>query len=90
MRPLGAIDYLKTLKTRVKEARITKPFQLTGLEIAMILKDLPHKSLYMKYAKEYPGEKLLALAKDIMERRGIANPAAYFMTVVSALKKERK
>lgn len=82
MRNLATNDYLDKLRTRAKQARVTQQFQLIGLEIATALKDLTHKALYIKYAKEFGSEKMLALAKDVAGRRDIKNPAAYFMKVV--------
>lgn len=72
-------SYLDEIKKRTKESKVYKEFQLTGLEIADILSDREHKSLYIKLAKTNPKQKLMALAKDISERRGIKNKGAYFM-----------
>ncbi len=81
-------QYINELKKRSAKARVTQQFQFIGLEIAMVLKDLPHKALYIKYAKEYNPEKLLALAKDVASRRDVKNPGAYFMRMVSEMKKQ--
>jgi hypothetical protein len=83
-------DYLGTLKDRASKARITQQFQLLGLEIATTLRDLSHKALYIKYAKELGADKMLALAKDIAQRRDVANRGAYFMRVVQSMKAEAK
>ncbi len=80
---LNKSGYLKTLQERAAKRNITQEFQLIGLEIAVVLHDLEHKSIYIKYAKAYGSDKMLALAKDIASRRGVENPAGYFMTVVS-------
>ena len=53
-----------------------------------MLSDIPHKSLYIKLAKEYDGQALLRLAKDVVERRDVKNPAAYFMTLLKDLPKK--
>ena len=53
--------------------------QLFGLEIAQILNDEEHKSLYIKLAKERGAEELLGLAKSIADRKSIKNKGAYFM-----------
>lgn len=71
--------YLKELKRRARESRVYKKYQLTGLEIAQILEDEKHKSLYIKLAKENDSRKLLELAKNIAERKNVRNKGAYFM-----------
>ena len=74
-----AKDYLKKLKKRSRESYIYHKYQLEGLEIADILGDRKHKSLYIKLAKEFGGEKLLQIAKDIQENKNIKKKGAYFM-----------
>ncbi len=76
-------DYLKILKKRSRESRVYKKYQLFGLEIAEILGDERHKSLYIKMAKEGGGENLLRLAKEIREKDSVRNKGAYFMKIVS-------
>ncbi|MDO8504297.1 MAG: hypothetical protein Q7S36_00390 [Candidatus Liptonbacteria bacterium] len=78
-----AIDasYLDELKKRRNESKVYKEFQLTGLTVAEILGDQSHKSLYIKLAKSAEKGKLLALAKDVSERKNIKNKGAYFMKV---------
>jgi len=88
MERLNSDQYLTRLKKRATDKRITNSFQLIGMEIGTILKDLRHRSLYMKYAKELNPEKLLALAKSVMEKRGVKNPGAYFMRLVQTMRKE--
>jgi len=41
------IDYLEKLKNRAKKSKVYTSYQLIGLEIARILKDEKHKSLYI-------------------------------------------
>lgn len=82
--------YLKELARRKKESHIYKKHQLLGLLIAETLRDEKHKSLYIKLARERSGERLLALAKGIAERRGIKNRGAYFMTLLKELRKNGK
>jgi hypothetical protein len=72
-------DYLKELKKRSKESHVYHKYQLEGLEIADILRDRKHKSLYIKLAKELGGEKILKFAKTIAEDKKIKNKGAYFM-----------
>ncbi len=74
--------YLTELKKRGKESRVYRRYQLDGLEIAQILKDETHKSLYIKLAKERGGQKLRELAKMIAENKNVKNKGAYFMTII--------
>lgn len=74
-------DYLDVIRERTKKVRVHKKFQFTGLAIAQLLNDEKHKSLYIKLAKKYNEQKLITLAKNISERKGIKNKGAYFMRV---------
>ena len=56
--------YIAELGRRAKESHIYRNYQLTGLEIADILGDRPHKALYIKMAKDGNPRRLLAIAKD--------------------------
>jgi len=87
-----ARKYIEELKRRKKQSRVTREWQLTGLEMAAYLEDESHKSLYIKLAKEAKNpERLLALARDIGERRRIKRKGAYFMRVwEKETKKEKK
>lgn len=58
-----------------------KRYQLVGLEVAAILGDPEHKSLYMKLAKKHGENKILQIAKEVAERGGVKNKGGYFMTV---------
>ena len=75
-------DYLKTIKERTKKSHVYKKYQFTGLLIAELLNDEKHKSLYIKLAKKHPGDHLLAIAKDVAERKNIENKGGYFMKVL--------
>lgn len=79
-------DYLKTIKDRGKESHVYKKFQLIGLEIAKLLNDEKHKSLYIKLAKQYDAENLLAIAKDVSQRKKIENKGGYFMRIIQELR----
>jgi len=76
--------YLKELRRRGTESKVYKKHQLFGLEIARILKDERHKSLYIKLAKSNNAEKLLRLAKEISEKKSVRNMGAYFMVALKA------
>lgn len=77
-------DYLGKLKQRARESRVSHKFQLEGLEIAQILGDEKHKSLYIKLAKEMNPEKLRLLAKEVAENKNIKKKGAYFMTLLKS------
>ncbi|HVM76628.1 MAG TPA: hypothetical protein VMU07_00540 [Candidatus Paceibacterota bacterium] len=76
--------YAEELKRRAKESHVYRKYQLVGLEIAQILKDEKHKTLYIKLAKERGGERLLRVAKDVADRGNVKNKGAYFMRLVTS------
>ncbi|NCN53145.1 hypothetical protein GW950_01635, partial [Candidatus Wolfebacteria bacterium] len=76
--------YLKTLKSRSQQSRVYNSHQMTGLILAETLKDLRYKSLYIKLAKTHDNGQLIALAKDVAERKDIKNAGAYFMKAMKA------
>ncbi|PIR89438.1 MAG: hypothetical protein COU07_00870 [Candidatus Harrisonbacteria bacterium CG10_big_fil_rev_8_21_14_0_10_40_38] len=75
-------EYFKTLKDRGKTSKVHRSYQLIGLEIADILSDRGHKSLYIKMAKEMDQNRLLEIAKSVIERKDVKNPGAYFMRLI--------
>ena len=81
-----ADHYLAELKKRAKRSRVYKKHQLTGLEIAWLLGDEKHKTLYMKLAKKHRDDYLLRLAKSIAEKKNVRNRGAYFMTLLEKKK----
>ena len=78
--------YLRELKRRGAESRVYRKYQLIGLEIAGILHDEKHKSLYIKLAKNGNADSLLRLAKEITERASVRNKGAYFMYSIKMAK----
>lgn len=74
--------YAKTIAERAKTSRVYRKYQLIGLEIADILQDNTHKALYIKLAKDFGGDRLLAFAKTVAENRNVRNKGAYFMRVL--------
>jgi len=76
-------NYIETLKERAKKSHVYRKYQLTGLTIARLLNDEKHKSLYIKLAKKHPGDHLLAIAKDVSERKRIKNKGGYFMKILT-------
>lgn len=83
-------NYIEILKERSKTSHVYKKFQLTGLLISEILKDEKHKSLYIKLAKEHDEEKLMRLAREVAERKGIKNKGAYFMKLLQKINELEK
>jgi len=83
------VSYLDKLKERKKESRVYTVYQAVGLILAAILEDEKHKSLYMKLAKNYKPSDLIALAKDISQRKKIKKRGAYFMKVIQNLPKQK-
>ncbi len=76
------MEYIQKLKKRGRESRVYRKYQLIGLEIAQILGDEKHKSLYIKLAKDGSPERLLRLAKEINEKKNVKNKGAYFMSLI--------
>jgi hypothetical protein len=76
-------DYLETLKKRAKDSHVHREYQLTGLEIAEILGDEKHKSLYIRLAKNGDAQELRRLAKTVADTRNVKNKGAYFMSILS-------
>jgi len=74
-------EYLKKLNKRGAESHVYQSHQWVGLQLASLLNDPEHKSLYMKLAKEHDAQDLLSLAKRISENDNIKNKGAYFMKV---------
>lgn len=67
---------------------MSRKFQLDGLEIAQILGDEKHKSLYIKLAREMNPDELRRLAKEVAENPRVKNKGAYFMTRLADLRKK--
>lgn len=77
-------EYPQKLRERSKKSRVYKPHQLTGLELAEILEDPEHKSLYIKLSKIYDNSELFRLAKNLAERKNVENKGAYFMKMLKS------
>ena len=80
-------EYLATLRDRAKRSRIYAQHQLVGLEIAKMLGDERHKTLYMKLAKERNAEMLRRLAASIADQPNAKNKGALFMYLLTKAKK---
>lgn len=77
-------NYIDKLKERGKESHVYTKFQLIGLEIATLLNDTKHKALYIKLCKDKNPETLLAIARDVADRKTIENKGGYFMKVLQS------
>lgn len=75
-------DYMETLKARGKQSHVYRQFQDIGLQLAEILGDAKHKALYIKLAQQHDESILMSIAKDVADRKHIANRGAYFMKVL--------
>lgn len=74
---------MQELSKRSGQSRAYKSYQTIGLEVAEILGDFGHKSLYIKLAKEHGEDKILRIAKTVAEKKDIKNKGAYFMRVIA-------
>jgi hypothetical protein len=86
----GKKTYLELLKERRADSKVYFRHQSVGLELAEILGDESHKSLYMRLAKSRDHQLLIGLAKDVAERKNIDNKGAYFMKLLAGIKKGKK
>lgn len=75
-------EYLRELSKRSGQSRAYKSYQTIGLEVADILGDFEHKSLYIKLVKEHGEDKILRIAKTVAEKKDVKNKGAYFMKVL--------
>ncbi len=82
MKQVELKKYLDQLKEKRRTRRVTQEYQLAGLAVAETLHDEKHKALYIKLAKQYGSDKLVALAKDVAERGNVKKKGAYFMKIV--------
>lgn len=82
-KPPNLKEYSETIKQRKSESKAYSSHQLLGLDLAEILNDRAHKSLYMKLAKQYNHQKLLTLAKSVASRKNVKNKGAYFMRLLT-------
>ncbi len=85
-----AHDYLNELAKRAKQSRAYKRHQAVGLEVAEMLHDRKHKALYIKLAKEGNPDAFLELAKTVAEKNHIKNHGAYFMRLLTNMRKKNR
>jgi len=92
MKSLGGSKkkYLSELKRRTQESRAYTAYQALGLEIAEILDDPAHKSLYIKLAKDHDPHALIRIAKAVAEKNHVKSRGAYFMKVLEENRKKNR
>ena len=76
-------DYFADLEKRSVKSKVHHSHQLIGLNLAEILHDQEHKSLYIKLAKNHNSDRLMQLAKTVAENHRVLNKGAYFMAVLA-------
>lgn len=69
---------------------ISREFQKYGYELAKELRDLKHKALYIKLAKELPRALLEEARNFVKDASSVKSPAKLFMWKLTELKKEWK
>jgi len=72
----------------LRDKYISREFQKYGYDLANELDDLPHKALYIKFAKNYPRvilEKARCFVKDARAR----NKGRLFMWKLAQIRKEK-
>ena len=69
---------------------ISREFQDFGYRLAEELKDLEHKSLYIKLAKVTPRVLLEEARNFVKDANKVNNPARLFMWKLAELKKKKK
>jgi hypothetical protein len=68
---------------------ISQEFQDFGYRLAEDLRDLEHKSLYIKLAKQLPRPILETARNFVKDARNVNNPGRLFMWKLKELKKEK-
>jgi hypothetical protein len=81
---MGRQRYVDIIRERGKHSRVHYKYQLTGLELAEMLGDRTHASLYIKLAKERNADELKQLARSVIDRKRVRNRGAYFMYLLSS------
>lgn len=82
--PQSLGDILKKFDP-LRDKYVSREFQKYGCDLAMELDDLPHKSLYIKMAKDTP-RPVLERAKNFVKDARARNKARLFMWKVKELK----
>ena len=85
--PQSLGDILKKFDP-LRDKYVSREFQKYGYDLAMELDDLPHKSLYIKMAKDTP-RPVLERAKNFVKDARARNKARLFMWKVKELKDKK-
>lgn len=83
-------DIIKGYKLEDRDKYVSREFQKYAYDLAVELGDLPHKSLYMKLAKETPRiflEKARSFVKDAVNAK---SKGRLFMWKLKQLREEAK
>lgn len=81
-------DIVNKKKLELGKKNVTQEFQDFGLRIAERLNDTPHKSLYIKMAKEKDRKVLAQALRYCLDYPNAQKPARIFMWKVKQLEKE--
>lgn len=83
-------DTLKKYKLEDKDKYISREFQKYAYDLAVELGDLPHKSLYMRLAKETPRILLDRARSFVKDASNAQSKGRLFMWKLGKLKEEAK
>jgi len=81
-------DIVKKYKLEDKDKYVSREFQKYAYDLAVELGDLPHKSLYMKLAKDTPRILLEKARSFVKDAENAHSKGRLFMWKLSQLKKE--
>lgn len=86
--PVG--DILNKYKIEDTDKYVSREFQKYAYDLAVELNDLPHKSLYMKLAKDTPRILLERARSFVKDATNAKSKGRLFMWKLSELKKQAK
>ena len=82
-------DIIQKYKLEDTDKYVSREFQKYAYDLAVELGDLPHKSLYMKLAKETPRVLLEKARSFVKDAENAKSKGRLFMWKLSELKKAR-
>lgn len=83
-------DIISKYKLEDSDKYVSREFQKYAYDLAVELEDLPHKSLYMKLAKETPRILLERARSFVKDAENAKSKGRLFMWKLSELKKAQK
>ncbi len=83
-------DIVNKYKIEDRDKYISREFQKYAYDLAVELGDMPHKSLYMKLAKETPRILLERAKSFVIDATNESNKGRLFMWKLKQLKDEAK